>query len=253
MTTTREVRRGERLLRLHQLVLLYSHRHIRSGIGYVELASDQQRSDLGGHECGHELEFWRIWMTPRAKAPLPKLHVCITKRSMNLLHQRPLIGCRRRERACRDGQFTRRDHDLRLTSHFAPVRLQSDDAVVAVELEVRERAKRLVRYGIQVFVERKDAGMKPLSLVARPMGFDPGAHHLLLVDMNRLVLCALFGATSVTHPDVGIESSEGFDRNLLEGARVAPRVEMHGATLRHDLASPRGGRGVNNSAPIRIA
>jgi hypothetical protein len=85
------------------------------------------------------------------------------------------------------------------------------------------------------------------------MRFDPGAHHLLLVDMNGLVLCALFGATSVSNPDVGIESSEGFDRNLLQDARVAPRVEMHGAALGHDLASPRGGRGVNNGAPIRIA
>ena len=60
MATTREVRRGERLLRLHQLVLLCSHRDIRSGIGYVELASEQQRSDFRGHEHGHELELWRM-------------------------------------------------------------------------------------------------------------------------------------------------------------------------------------------------
>ena len=81
MATTREVRRGERLLRLHQFVLLCSRRNIRSSIGNVEFASDQTGSDLGGHECRHELEFWRIWMTLPAKAPLAELDVGITERS----------------------------------------------------------------------------------------------------------------------------------------------------------------------------
>ena len=54
MATTREVRRGECWLRLHQLVLLRSRRNIRSTVGNVKFSSEQHKTDPDGHEGRHQ-------------------------------------------------------------------------------------------------------------------------------------------------------------------------------------------------------
>ena len=85
MATTREVRRGAWWLRLHQFVLLRSHRNIRSTVGNVEFSSEQQRTDPGRHERRHQSEPRRVSVARPCKRSLAELHLCARDDAANLI------------------------------------------------------------------------------------------------------------------------------------------------------------------------
>lgn len=91
MATTREVRRGEYWLRLHQLVLLRSRRNIRSTVGNVELFSEEHKTDPDGRKGRHQSDLRCVRVARPCERSLAELHLCARYDVANLVNQRPLV------------------------------------------------------------------------------------------------------------------------------------------------------------------